>query len=163
MSGNDLENLRDYSFLEILLLEICDRPLTLSDRFKLMRLRLLLALADASARYFNEPEESRSCRTRANKVRELVRAFPSRLLDGHFPEILSQLEICPLCNQLSLVLVHPDLVCDRCWQEQVDLFWQGYRELKQGKSLEEVTNQFNDQLRELTRGTVYDIDSELEN
>lgn len=166
MDADQISRVRGYSFVEIALLDICDRPLKPNDRFMLLKARLLILLTDIAERFGRRQQEP-TCRARADSVRQAIRVFsrafskaiPDGVFNGHFPEILSQLETCPLCNQETLLLVHPDMICDGCWLRHVALFQQAYRELKDGKALEEVMSQLSDRMEELLRGTAYDTHS----
>jgi hypothetical protein len=143
MDQNDLENLREYGFLEIAFLDITSPPLKLSGRLQLMWLRLLLIFRDISERSIMHKEEP-SCRARVNHVRKIARIFK---LDC-FPEILSQLEICPFCDQPTVLLVHDDMICDGCWLKFAAILQQAYRDLKEGKSPDEVERLFNERIEE---------------
>jgi hypothetical protein len=93
--------------------------------------------------------ESRTSLERANRVREIVRAFAKTAFGDHFPEIFNDLEGCSLCNQPTLLLVHPDMICYSCWIDRVSIFQQSLRELKQGNNPDEVKHLFHKRTEEL--------------
>src|ERR1700687_184129 len=85
-------------------------------------------------------------RARADWWRKIARIFHT----DNFPEIFSDLEICPRCEQATLLLVHPDMICDSCWIAEMRLVkeygLEGVRALKAGAALEEVNARLDERL-----------------
>jgi len=100
-----------------------------------------------TAEKYLEHSESPSCLKRADHIRKAARVFQ---LNDTFPEIFNELQTCPQCEQFSLVLVHPNMICDSCWIEAMrvvqEYVREGVRALKEGVPLEEVLASANERL-----------------
>jgi len=93
-------------------------------------------------------------RKQADHVRELVQKFKQHPLFaqiGHqmFPEISNELEDCNLCQQPSLLRVHPDMLCYKCWLTTMDAIQQSFIAVSKGMEPVEAERLLEQRLEKL--------------
>ena len=62
----------------------------------------------------------------ANHVKEVARKFRLSV----FPEILTDVEDCPICKKPNLLLVHPDMICYSCFIDACNVAHDGFKRVQ---------------------------------